>query len=398
VKRAINIGFLTSDLAYGGAARSLLYLLKSINHFEVRSYVYARGIRGKKIVNDIKRISNSLTVVNVGQISSNRAYRVSDKVFVSEKVKNYQWFIELLKKDKIEILHINTTAFPHILQLVKRLSDIKIVTHIREVVDTDYNSIGTYIVENILKYSDALITISDNEIQPFSKHPFKFIIPNPIDLEEIRNVKSSFRQQYHIKKNTVLVGMLGNFTKMKGQLEFVKILKLLNNVNITNADFYFAMVGMPTGKDKVKLILKRLLRKYDYRNVVLSFIRNNKLRPKILLINTTYAVYDIIAALDIVVRPAISQDPWGRDIIEAMAFSKPVVAFGKSEYYIKNNISGYLVHDLDLEEFSNRVMYLISNKDVRMKLGNNGFNIIKAECDLDNYGVKVYNIYMNLLL
>ena len=100
--------------------------------------------------------------------------------------------------------------------------------------------------------------------------------------------------------------------------------------------------------------------------------------------------------MDIMVRPSCAGDPWGRDIIESMAFGKPVVATGDSEYLVKEGVTGYLVPRQLPERLAEKILDLINNPQKRKVFGENGKERVLGMCDLSKYGSKIMKVYRNL--
>ena len=44
---------------------------------------------------------------------------------------------------------------------------------------------------------------------------------------------------------------------------------------------------------------------------------------------------------DILIRPTRENNPWGRDILEAMAFGKTIISVGTYDKFIKNDLMGF---------------------------------------------------------
>ena len=95
----------------------------------------------------------------------------------------------------------------------------------------------------------------------------------------------------------------------------------------------------------------------------------------------------------IYVRP--SGHPWGRDIIEAMAYEVPIVANGTSEFYIKQNFTGILAKPNDAEDLANKIYQLAINERLRKKFIANALNQIKIQCDAESHAKLIQQIYVN---
>ncbi len=396
IKKELRIAFLTSDITYGGAARSLKYLLQSIREESFKIYVFSRGVRGNELVKEIQNFICEFELININQINCNQSYVSKIGHFKKEINRDYNWFIDKLIEKKIDILHVNTTVFAQLLKQIKIKTNIKIVVHLREnIIQCKNSAIKNYVIEQISKYADCLISISNNEIIPFVTFINKYVLPNPLDFKEVEEINSNFRKEYGISEDTSLIGMLGNVTKSKGQLEFLKLIESFKNKYETKK-IKFIIVGFPSKKPVWKIILKRLLFISEYTHTINNFIKKNKLESYIITIPATNNVFPIIKELDIIIRPSLAGDPWGRDIIEAMAFKKPVVATGVSDFYIENGINGYLVPVNNIKLILEKLLYLINNHAIREKFGSAGFKKIYSMCNINHYGMKLTSIYYSL--
>lgn len=55
----------------------------------------------------------------------------------------------------------------------------------------------------------------------------------------------------------------------------------------------------------------------------------------------------ILAAADVVLRPSRGDNPWGREVLEAMAMGKPVIATGHYDRFVNDRVTGLLFADYD---------------------------------------------------
>ena len=80
----------------------------------------------------------------------------------------------------------------------------------------------------------------------------------------------------------------------------------------------------------------------------------------------------------IVINSSISAyggpETFGRTIIEAWSFKKPVVSFevGGPKYLIEHGQDGFLVPEKNTSDLANKLQYLINNPSVRDQMGQNG--------------------------
>jgi glycosyltransferase involved in cell wall biosynthesis len=396
--RKKRVAYLGNQISPGGGAMSLYLMIKSVSPNQFDKYVFVSQCRNEEMKKDLLRYCKKIEIVDLDEIVSCQTYTLSKYKYLKARLsadKKNKIFLKHLIDNQIDILHINNSVFAHVCRYVKKNSNIKIVSHIREMID--HRGIGPmqrFMIESMLKYSDAIITISDNEAALFKNHPSLQVLPNPFDFSKIEMVKSTFRQEQKYSEDTVLVGMMGRFDKFKGHMDFLKALKIIiNKKNVEDKKIKFLIIGINPPKKNWKLFVKKMLLMKDYRRMVENYIAQNKLEEYVQLIPFQYHIFNIIKTVDIFVRPSVSGDPWGRDIIEEMAFSKPIVATGTSQFYVRNGETGYLVHPSSPIELADRIGELINDNKLRHEFGRKGGELIRQMCDIEAYGRKIEYIY-----
>ena len=75
-----------------------------------------------------------------------------------------------------------------------------------------------------------------------------------------------------------------------------------------------------------------------------------------------------LAEADILIRPSRRNDPWGRDVIEALSMGVPVIATGSSECFIKDGGNGFLVADYSADAFAEKIRLLAENLHLLKKM------------------------------
>lgn len=102
---------------------------------------------------------------------------------------------------------------------------------------------------------------------------------------------------------------------------------------------------------------------------------------------------------DIVVVPSTWHEPFGRTLIEAMACGKPVIAtrVGGISEVIKQDENGLLVRPADSEDLANVLARLISNEEIRIKLGKCGREEVKEKYDINVIAGETIKTYQKVL-
>lgn len=383
--------FIQQGLGFGGATKSLLVMLNKLkDENEIHVVSLPVSTRSRVIIPEF---------VKIGYFKEMKLGTVVSYAYETDSINNFERtinvypseLIEYINSFQIDVVHINSSLFSHLLEPIKNNTDAKLVVHIREMLPNGIeHAIDKYIIERTEKFSDAIIFISDNETRFFSTSSKIFILPNPHDFNETEPFLNTKKPD----EFPIVIGMCANFIKYKGHLDFLRAAKLINQKYSNPQNLRFQIIGYPHKSFKLRDIVKKVLRvgyksKFD-REVKRLGINN------LTITAFTLNIYQEISNIDIYVRPDITGHPWGRDIIEAMALKKPIVATGTSEFYIENGRTGYLVPSKNPMILAEKIMELINNQEIRKKFGEAGFEKIKNMCDLEAFNNKMLSIYLNL--
>jgi glycosyltransferase involved in cell wall biosynthesis len=269
-----------------------------------------------------------------------------------------------------------------LLKPIKENTNAKIIVHLREMIPNNKSEINKFIISNHINYADKIIAITDNEIRYYPKSDKIEVIPNPHEFDLTDSLITE-------KENDdIIVGMCANFMEYKGQLEFLEMAKIVEE-NCENIDLKFEIIGYP--KNTLKEIVKRII-KPGFKQKFDEQVKKLKIK-NLQIIKFTFNIYEEISSWDIVVRPDYTGQPWGRDIIEAMAMKKPIVATGTSEFFVENGRTGFLVRPRKPQAMAEKVIELIKNEEMRKEFGERGYEKVKKMCDINEYGKRIKEIY-----
>jgi glycosyltransferase involved in cell wall biosynthesis len=389
----IKVCFLHHGLGYGGATKSLILLQESIkNHCEI--YTYSLPSHRHPEIKEFFVNSTFVKEIILPTIYSYSAATSKIREIKNIKIKKLDKLLYEIGQLDIDVLHINSTLFSHILKPLKEsFPKLKIVVHLREALPFGFDHpVDSFIIENTLKYSDKIIAITNNEARFFVGSDKLVILPNPHFFLETEKYLSLPNDD-----DKIVVGMISNFLPYKGHLTFIDSAdRVIKNLGLNNDKIQFKIIGYPKKQFDFKVYLKKILN-IGYKHKFDKKINNPAVKDYFKVIPFTFDVYDELSQFDIYIRPDYTGQPWGRDIIEAMALKKPVIATGTSEFYVENEVTGYLVQPKNPVELGEKIIELISDPHRRLSMGVAGYTKIKSMCDLEEYGKKVVMIYRNLI-
>jgi glycosyltransferase involved in cell wall biosynthesis len=406
-KKKLKIAFLGNQIAWGGGAKSLLYLIKSLSNLDNRLYLFVTHCASLEMKKEFELYVEFVKIINLPEVTSAQTQSLKDNLQkVNESIKDslvINQFADELSRLKIDILHINNSVFSAVYKTIKTRTSVKIVSHIREWID--WNGVHQkqrYIIDNISNYSDAIICISDNEAQVFKNFQNLSILPNPFDfreLESIANNKGSLKSAIGFDESSIIVGMMGRTQVNKGFLDFLKVLSYLkkNYTDVENIKFIILGGKVPDSFNIILYLLRKLRGKSTFTFDVYNYIKKENLHREVYFLGNRKDILEIVSLFDIAVRPSYSGDPWGRDIIEYMALRKPIVATGSSEFYIKNGETGFLLPPRDIVQMAEKIYWLFKNKTEAIQMGKRAYEQVFTMCDFNEFRIKVLQIYNTLI-
>jgi N,N'-diacetylbacillosaminyl-diphospho-undecaprenol alpha-1,3-N-acetylgalactosaminyltransferase len=101
---------------------------------------------------------------------------------------------------------------------------------------------------------------------------------------------------------------------------------------------------------------------------------------------------------DVVVLPSL-REAQPISVLEAMACRKPVVVFDFPfvHEYIQNSFNGLLAKGKDSKDLANTILTLLSDKNLRDKLGENAYRYVQLKHNWENIADNYLNLYEKLI-
>lgn len=160
-------------------------------------------------------------------------------------------------------------------------------------------------------------------------------------------------------ENIFVIAQIGQLTRWKHQADLIRVAKLLKSVI---PEFHIIFIGDDlSGREQA------------YKNELSDLVRDLDVGSCVSFLGYFEKLEEIFPQIDILVHPAVDE-PFGRVLIEAMAFEKPVVAYkcGGPKEIVVDNVTGFLVEPNNTEMLALRIMELCSNPALRKSFGREG--------------------------
>lgn len=364
----MKIMYLTHTAKMGGAEKSLYNLIKNIDN-KIYEPILVCGEEGE-LADNIRKLGVRVEIIPLMKI--NTKYKIKGIVrllITSIKLRSF------IKKNNISIVHNNTYRARFFGTISGKISGVKIVTHVRDIMN------WTSVEKKLINFENKIISISD----AVQKHVVNQInnvnidkivrIHNGVDVEEFnpRKLKSGvLREEYKIGVDKFLIGAVGRFEEWKKFDVFIEAAKILKD-EYKDLVFFISGGAFDEKQEIIKNDLLKLVERYDLNErVIFTGYRKN--------------ISEIMNDLDLFVLTS-DNEPFGRVLIEALSLNLPIVSTnnGGAPEIIKDNINGLLVPPNDSKQLAGAIEQMIINTTVA-----NNMRINNRDYAIDNFSIQTH--------
>jgi glycosyltransferase involved in cell wall biosynthesis len=292
--------------------------------------------------------------------------------------------------EKITIIHTNTSAVL-IGGFLSVLLGKKHVWQVMEIIEKPY--LLRYVLTKIVGiFSTKVFCISDAVRDHFlaltpTKRRSKYeTLYHGVDLSEYqfsKNSRDQIRNKLGLDEDTVVTGFIGRLNAWKGQDVFFDAAKKCLSLPGRQKTHFIIIGSCFQGQEKYRISLEHQLSE------------NTQLRSKISLFGFQNNIHEWLSALDIFVLPSKLPEPNATILLAAMAESLPVIGtnIGGTVETILDTQTGLLIPPENTDALCEKILYLASNKDIRMKMGINGLERVKNIFSLELYNKTIQSAY-----
>lgn len=243
-----------------------------------------------------------------------------------------------------------------------------------------YNPFRNIIIIRYLTYVDVVTAVSNElknvlEVNGIANvevvHNALDISKWKIDSEKVNGFISISNLEGYKK-----ILFAGKLTKAKGGEELIKALMFVKN-EVENIALIIA--GQ---KDAYTIELVQQAEQNGIKTIITGWMQSNSLP-------------NIYEASDLIVFPSTCFDTFGMVNLEAMSTHKPVIAtcFGGAREVVVDNETGYIINPYNTAVFAQKIISILNNKDMAIKMGEAGYEIARKNFNLIQQIEKFEEIY-----
>ncbi len=310
----------------------------------------------------------------------------------------------IIRKEKPDIVHTHTAKAGFIGRFAAYFAKTPIIIHTfhGHVFHSYFSKWKTklflFIERRLAKISDGIIAISEQQKHELGTvfkvcKPEKIkVIPLGFDLTpfftDTENKRKDFRTRYKIKDDELAIGLVGRMVPIKNHALFIQaIARILDNKEVQSSKLRFFLVGDGAERKNIENLCNTL-------NISFSDANQIDFIPATITFTGYQNRIDWVnAGLDILVLTSKNEGT-PVSLIEAQASGLPVVStrVGGVENIVIENETALLCQSDNLNEFTEKLLYLIQNPEKRENMRGKGrqnvlpkYHYTRLVQDIDQY-------------
>lgn len=346
---------------FGGSSRSLYFSLKNMDRSNTDVSVWCKRDGPVQCLYEVMGVESHVHP-NMPKVSAlprtSRNLAVLGK-FVVDWLKSKDFreqFYDGL--DDFDLVHFNHESLFWLARDMKRQKPKPATMHIRT--NLWPSRFATIQCQLVASNTDARIYITQNERTSLELHVgysvdgevlYNIVEPIPADTP-LWPLDESF-----LEGKSFLLGSLSNYSWNRGTDRLVELALLLKKAGRNDIGFVVA------GEVKLKRSMPGLLGRIGRQGGGLDeYARQCGVAN---MFNFTGHVSEperILAAVDAVIKPTREANPWGRDLLEAMASGKPVISVGRFDRFVETGSTGILQSEWDAAALADSIARMVDDE------------------------------------
>lgn len=275
--------------------------------------------------------------------------------------------------DRFDLVHFNHEGLFLLARWLRRRTAVPFTMHIRtNLVDTLFARWQTRVVSRVM---DHVVFITENEEATFRSQGGR------VDGTVIYNIVPP--PAPHITPDPRIpddgrfkVAAISNYSWHRGTDRLVDMAAAL--VRAGRRDVLFVVAGDMTLPRSLPAELGRIGRRGG---TLVDFAAEHGLAGQFLFTGHTREPERLLAGCHVLAKPTRGADPWGRDILEAMAAGKPVLSVGTWDRFVETGVTGVLQSPFDAPTLVNHIITMADDPAYCQRLGTAAAARVAELCD-----------------
>ena len=368
----LKVLFINHSVRDGGPGRSLFYLAKYLDRKKIRPLILMpkEGVItellkkegfGEDIIIDGRFTENILTP----RYNSNRGfYKIASFLWNILDVTFFVLKTPFMAREKgVDIIYCNGTLAKITGAFIGTFSHKPVIWHVRNIQEKEPLRF-TIKALSMLPAVKKIICVSYAAARQFQLARDKVgIVYNGVDMEEFspENTKGVLRREYGIGEDTVIVGNVGRIVPRKN---YGKLIWVARTVKERLSEEEIKKIKFVVVGDTPHYFSNHLAK-------LKELVKGLEVEDLFVFTGFRFDVKPYLRDFDVFAIPSSYSDPFPRSVIEAMAFSLPVVGFriGGIAEAVEDRVTGILSEPGNTNSMADAILKLIRDKSLRESFG-----------------------------
>lgn len=364
----MKILFVHPSVELYGADKILLYILKMLCKKHDLTVLLPKD---GSLIEHIRSISPEIKVKIFKDLPIvHSKLKLADYIKLPFKILKTHSF---LKNEKFEYCFCNTLSA--ILLLFAGFSKNRVL-YVHEIISSKFLNLGFSILAKIGAKKIVCVSNHVKENLLFSKK--YFVVHNGIP-----DISDRFLKNEILSDGKIRFVLPGRYMPQKGQWFLVDTLSKLSYEykNKIQVDLYGSV---PPFKPELLNELKRKIKSFGLEKLVF-------------LHNFTQNISDIYKNSNVVLVPSLMADPFPTTVLEALMFSRPVIAtnHGGSSEILDNSFSK-MIAPKDTDSFCDAIKFFVDNKNLIEKYSRNAREKFSSYLTFERYQERFFQVFGRL--
>lgn len=245
----------------------------------------------------------------------------------------------LIAEYGIRLLHVNHESLASIGHLIARRTALPWVGHVRTELIPGWFARRVYRL--MMRSATHVVFI----VEPCRKHFARLVGPRfdaskttvVLNIMPVPDVPPDPLPEFGEPSDRFRVLSLTNFSPNRGVDRIVDVAAELRNRG--EREFAFYLCGQPAHRSALTG------RVAPYYEQIVQRVRELELEGMVLFPGHVSAPERALAACDCMIKLTRQANPWGRDIMEALAAGLPVITLGSFQEFVENGVNGFVDED-----------------------------------------------------
>lgn len=364
----------------------VLHLTTHLNVGGITTYIYLLGKAVDRTQCEISVLSSGGGMTHEFQEAGIQTYEFPIKTKSELSPKIYLALpkvIQLIREKKIDLIHAHTRVTQVMAWWIEKLTGIPYVTtchgfykrrlgrRLLPAWGSRVIAISTPVEDNLT----GLFQVPKNQVQTI----FNAIDINSLESRRNNQDVSAIRDQYGIKSDTFVIGLVARIVEDKGHEYLVRAFNDLVRKHKLPAKLLIV------GEGPFEYKVRRLVHELDLDSFVV-FTGN--------LTDVTVA----LSVTNIFVLPAIWREGFGLSIVEAMALKIPVIVTNiwALNALVHDRDNGLLIPPKDIRALAKAIQELMDNRQFAKFIGMNGYETVRKEFAIDRMAQQMVKLYQEV--